>query len=222
MAGLIMGLADLRNPNSLASRMRRRRHQLFLEVVASIPKPISVLDVGGTVAFWSSLGESTGKDFDVTLMNLEPCLNEVPGFNFAEGDARDLREYRDGQFDMVFSNSVIEHVGDYADMQRMADEVRRVGRFYMVQTPNRYFPIEPHFHVPLFQFLPARLRAEMLMRRDLGWVKREPELEEALQIVNGVKLIGRSQMQAIFPDATIHMERFLGFGKSLIAVRRPG
>ena len=60
--------------------------------------------------------------------------------------------FKDKSFDAVFSNSVIEHVGTFEDQKMMANEVIRVTNFYFIQTPNLYFPIEPHFLVPFFQF----------------------------------------------------------------------
>ncbi|HWS70973.1 MAG TPA: class I SAM-dependent methyltransferase, partial [Thermoanaerobaculia bacterium] len=71
------------------------------------------------------------------------------------------------------SNSVLEHV---ADMPAMAREIRRVGRRWYVQTPNRWFPVEPHFLVPFFQFLPIATRAWLLTRFDLGWLTRTKSL----------------------------------------------
>ena len=73
------------------------------------------------------------------------------------GDAVDMPGISDGAFDVVFSNSVIEHVETYENQRRMAAEIRRVGRRYFVQTPNRHFPLEPHFLVPGFQLLPYPL-----------------------------------------------------------------
>ena len=64
------------------------------------------------------------------------------------GDARNLSEYADGSVDLVHSNSVIEHVGGWADMRAMADEMMRIGRSGWMQTPAWEFPVEPHFRAP--------------------------------------------------------------------------
>jgi 2-polyprenyl-3-methyl-5-hydroxy-6-metoxy-1,4-benzoquinol methylase len=79
-----------------------------------------------------------------------------------------MRQFRDHQFDVVYSNSVIEHVGDLDDMRRMAQEIQRVGKRYFLQTPNRYFPIEPHFVFPFFQFLPRPVQISLVQKFRLG------------------------------------------------------
>lgn len=74
------------------------------------------------------------------------------------GDATDLREFGDSSFDVVFSNSVIEHLFTFENQRRMAREVQRVGKAFWVQTPNFWFPMEPHFHVPGWQWMPRDTR----------------------------------------------------------------
>ena len=78
------------------------------------------------------------------------------------GDARNLSDYADGSVDLVHSNSVIEHVGGWADMRAMADEMMRVGRAGWMQTPAWEFPVEPHFRAPFLHWFGDPLRARML------------------------------------------------------------
>lgn len=215
-----MQLADHQNPRSLASRMRRRRLEMIVELAADFRPPVRVLDVGGTESFWLSAGDALYSNLAITLLNLEAVEVSDPKMTSVAGDGRDMSEIDTDAFDIVFSNSVIEHVGGHAERVRMANEIRRTGRSYFVQTPSRFFPLEPHFHVPMFQFFPLRVRAELLHRYDLGWQQKEPDYDRALQAVTGVDLLGRRQLQALFPDAELETERFLGLEKSLIAVKR--
>src|SRR4051794_24923221 len=134
---------DNSNPQSLASRMRRRRFRLVEAELERASAPARVLDVGGTAGFWRSLSRDLG-DLELTVVNADPTHADVGGVTVQAGDARSMPEFGDGTFDLVFSNSVIEHVGNRADQLAMADEVRRVGRRWVVQTPCRWFPIEPH------------------------------------------------------------------------------
>jgi hypothetical protein len=214
--------ADFRNPDSLSSRMRRARLAHFFEIVQSSPtrKPLRVLDVGGTEHFWSSTWNEDCEGLTVTLLNLgkEQIRSKLPIASVA-GDARDLSEFRAGEFDFCFSNSVIEHVGTLADQKKMADEVRRVAKGYFVQTPNRFFPIEPHFHVPGWAQLPVWLRTGLHQRMDLGWMPAEPDYLKARAAVEGCRLISLREFRLLFPDGQIRLERVGPFLKSMIAVK---
>jgi SAM-dependent methyltransferase len=212
---MLKTLADNRDPASLAARLRRRRFALFEDLLSRLPGPVRILDVGGTPGFWRVMGfERTA--VSVTLLNQQPPPGGSGGFRSVVGDARHMREFRDQEFDVVFSNSVIEHVGTFADQQAMASEVRRVGRRYFVQTPNRYFPVEPHFLVPGFQFLPLSVRAGWLARRNIGWYKKAASYEAALAEVTQVRLLSRSEFQRLFPDGSLYTERFFGLAKSFV------
>src|ERR1044071_2026324 len=136
--------ADNRHPRSLASRMRAERYRRLRSLLDGLAKPVSILDVGGTTNVWETMGLAGHPDVQITLLNLELQPVSYSNMRSVAGDGRDMSEFRDGEFDVVYSNSVIEHVGDAAQMTRMASEIRRVGKCYFVQTPNRYFPIEPH------------------------------------------------------------------------------
>jgi hypothetical protein len=116
--------------------------------------------------------------------------------------------FKDGSFDLVYSNAVIEHVGDFESQRRFAAECRRVGVGYYVQTPNRRFPVEVHLMRPFVHWLPRRVQERMLHRRK-SWFLRE------------IRLLDRGEMRSLFDDAEIWHERVLGVSKSLIAVRRP-
>ena len=101
----------------------------------------------------------------------------------------------------------------------LARFVREAAPRYWIQTPYRYFPVEPHWIFPGFQFLPLPARATLsrtwplMHTRSRGW---EDSVSTALQ----VELIGLTELKYLFPDATLHKERFGGLIKSVIAVRR--
>jgi len=213
---MLLALADHRNDASWAARLRQRRFALFLDLLARLPRPISVCDVGGTTEFWRGLSLPDEDDVSVTVVNLERQQPAGERIQTLVGDAREL-PFDAGSFDVVYSNSVIEHVGTFADQRRMAREVMRVAPRYFVQTPSYFFPIEPHFLVPGFQFLPFEVRAALLVRRRLGWVARAESMERAREEVRSVRLLRRSQVRALFPDAKIHVEKILGLTKSYVA-----
>ena len=213
---MLKRLANNTDPGSLATRLRRARFAFFLDLLARLKGELRILDVGGSVEFWKMMGLAQPR-LQLTILNQTFGPADQAAENIVVGDARNMIGFRDREFDVAFSNSVIEHVGTYVDQQRMAAEVRRVAARYFVQTPNKYFPIEPHFLVPGFQFLPLRVRAELLARRDLGWYKRAASYAEALREVTAVRLLTRRELCELFPEATLYRERLLGLTKSFVA-----
>jgi hypothetical protein len=213
--------ADHRRPTSVAAGLRRRRHELFRRAFAPLERPIRLLDVGGTPSYWRNVAGEVGPDLEITLLNRSAPESDPAGFRSLVGDARDLSRFGDREFDVVFSNSVIEHVGSFEDQRRMATEVRRVGRWYFVQTPNRRFPIEPHLEFPFFQYLPVALRVALVRRFQLGWAPRLPDRAAAADYVTSIRLLTGAEVSALFPDGRLLAERFLGLVKSWIACRAP-
>lgn len=132
-------------------RFRQRRHALLLSLVDTLPRPLTILDVGGTVHYWRHYG--VPRDVHITLLNRGPAPADLPpNFYYVQGDACAM-QFADNEFDVVFSNSVIEHVGEWARQQAMAHEVQRVGHSIWVQTPSRWFPWEPHYDSALLPVL---------------------------------------------------------------------
>lgn len=214
---LLRSLADNTNRDSLAVKLRKKRFSIFLSLMQHLPKPVRILDVGGTEQFWESMDCTDKSVVLVTLLNVVNCPITRENFSTEIGDARLMPQFHDRQFDVVFSNSVIEHVGSWEDQSSMAREVIRVGKHYVVQTPNYYFPIEPHFLVPGFQYLPFRLRVLLLQHLNLGWVKKVPERQQAEEVVRAVRLLTKREIQKLFPEGNIYEEKFYGMTKSLTA-----
>lgn len=214
---LFKRIADHADPRSLAARMRQGRFALFAQLLNRVSGEIRVLDVGGTPVFWDRSVGVARERLRLTVLNQTvPATTDDPLIRVVQGDARDMHAFRDGEFDAVFSNSVIEHVGTYTDQQRMASEIRRVGRRYFVQTPNKYFPLEPHALVPGFQFLPWRVQAALLLRYDLGWYRKAPSYQSALEQVTAVRLLTGREVCELFPGGHLYRERVLGLTKSFV------
>lgn len=196
---------------------RSRRKQLFHRLLAPQASQ-SLLDVGGYYGDWASMDCPCR----ITCLNLTlPQLSAPlpPQFTCVRGDGRQL-DYRAGAFDIVFSNSVIEHVGTWSDQQRFAAEVRRVGKAYWVQTPNRWFPVEPHFLALGVHYLPKALQRK-LIRYGTGWgLVTRPTPAQVAAYLAEVRLLTEREMRELFPDAQILIERFCGLKKSFIAVRK--
>ena len=214
-------LANSSDPDSAASRLRRKRVEIFLDLIPQTRKRVRILDVGGTSWSWKSLGVEFPPHCEVTLLNLLPEAGPTPpNFISKTGDARRMPEFGAGEFDVCFSNSVIEHVGTLFDQIAMAREIQRVAQGFFVQTPNRRFPLEPHFLLPGWQYLPMGLRRRLLQARDCGWMKRVADPLLAQAEVEQVRLLTEREMRLLFPGANIYQERIGPFKKSIVAWRR--
>ncbi len=214
-------LADIRIRSSVASELRRKRFQLFTSLLSNVPMaPLKILDVGGTLDFWERTGFlAENRGVEITILNVFKAESPYPYARCVVGDGSDMREFADRQFDVVFSNSVIEHVGDIARQKKMAAEVRRLGNAYYLQTPNLYFPIEPHFLFPFFQFLPVAIRAFLLKHFRVGWYGPTNDTASARDLVTSVRLLGKRELVRLFPDGQVHKERVVGLTKSFVVVR---
>lgn len=202
---------------------RRWRMRQFLPLVdraLAAKREVHILDVGGTIGYWRALAPLwEGRPVRFTLVNLgvEPRI-EGP-FELVPGDARSMPQYADNAFDIVHSNSVIEHVGHWDEMAAMAAEVRRLAPSYFLQTPNQWFPVELHFKLPFIHWLPEQARARWLLSRPGKYLPKGATIADATRLVQRVNLLNRRQMAYLFPDATLRAERMAGLVKSWIAIR---
>ena len=212
---MLKKIADNRDETSLAVQFRKKRFAFFNSLLSQLPRPVCILDVGGAESYWKTMGMNAKDEVFVTLLNLTAEAITLPNVTSIAGDARRI-DFEDQSFDIVFSNSVIEHVGDHEDQMKMANEVRRVGKRYFIQTPNKYFPLEPHFLFPFFQFLPVRVRVRLLQRFNLGWFPRTPELAKAREIVESIRLLGREEFRQLFPGSELYEEKVFGLTKSFV------
>jgi hypothetical protein len=219
MFGFLKMLADNKRRGSLADRLRNERFVLFLKMTDSLPRPLSIIDVGGTELFWERMGFTGQKGIEITLLNLELASVKNEGFKSVCGDARNMKQFADKEFDIAFSNSVIEHVGDFNDQASMASEMKRVAKKIFLQTPNRYFPIEPHFLFPFFQFLPIHIKLLLVMRFDLGWYKKTTNRQKAIEVCRSIRLLTKKELNILFSGSTIHKEKFFGLTKSYILLK---
>jgi hypothetical protein len=194
---------------------RKRRAETFLRTFRPTDDT-TILDVGGFHWFWKEIDCPAR----ITCLNVDIPVDGPDGsrFVYVKGDGRKL-PYADNAFDIVFSNSVIEHVGAYEDQVRFALEARRVGKRYWVQTPNRRFFIEPHFLSPFIHYLPKAWQTKLVRRfTPWGWATR-PTAMQAEDYVRSIRLLTLAEMKKLFPDAEIMKDRFLCMAKSFVALR---
>jgi|WetSurMetagenome_2_1015567.scaffolds.fasta_scaffold123921_1 hypothetical protein len=222
---LIYALQDAENPNSLSSRFRRvraRRVKALIEAIFTECGEVRIIDLGGEPDYWLRLFDRDlldGCRTRITLVNPQRFTVEDPLFEAVVGDACSLPEHADLSFDLVHSNSVVEHVGDWPRMEAFAAEVRRLALRYYVQTPYFWFPIEPHFSSPFFHWRSEQARARLLLKRGHGFAERARDMGQAMRDVQHARLLDKQQFRFLFPDAEHIDERAAGLTKSLIAIR---
>jgi SAM-dependent methyltransferase len=181
-----------------AARARQARHRRFFPL-AELPPGARVLDLG-----CGSLGlRALEPELDITGVD----LYERPGYPgpFVRADVADGLPFADGEFELVYCSSVIEHV-PMARRTAFAAELRRVGRGWFVQSPAWSFPIEPHSLLPFAHWLAAGMRRRY-WRLGAGAAGEWRE----------ISLLRRTEMEALFGHAL--PERFGGLVKSWICVR---
>jgi len=201
--------------DSLGQKMRLRRWARLKQEFPDLEE-MRVLDLGGTTVFWS---RAPVKPKAVTVINLGAAGEGLPWVTPIEGDACDAPKLVRGEtFDLVFSNSLIEHLGGHRQRSTFAEVTRSMAPHYIVQTPYRYFPIEPHWIFPGQQFLPRKMQAWLAPRWPLAHTYGWPP-DQARDEVMSTELLSLTDMRTYFPDARVVWERFLGVPKSLTMIR---
>jgi hypothetical protein len=185
-------------------RSRRRKLRLFMEYMRPTPET-RVVDVGVADApFGEGEGQAQTYNFfeahypwperitavgDVPLAHFARAFSEI---TTVVADGRNL-PFADGEFDIGFSNAVVEHVGGREDQQRFVREVCRVAQRVFVTTPNRLFPVDPHTLLPFVHWLPEGRRPRLL---------------------DGVRPLSPRELRSLFP----YPVRIVNTGLTLIAV----
>ena len=153
----------------VSQRSRQRKLWMFYESIH--PQPCdTVLDVGVTPIAWSSQnGCSTVENFlessypwpdRMVAVSIEGLGGFMAAHQHIRGTQADACQlpFADRSFDIVFSNAVIEHVGDRTMQRQLVHECLRVARrAVFLAAPNQWFPYDTHVGFPLVHWLPRRI-----------------------------------------------------------------
>jgi len=189
---------------------RRSRNARFISAMKLTPDT-TVLDVGGTSSFWDLMQVTP----EVTLLNISK--DETSKFPQIIGSACDI-PCADNSYDIVFSNSMIEHLGTLENQKLAAAEMLRVGKHIWVQTPYQWFPLETHLLTPFIHWLPRKFQFPLLPFTLRARIARMSG-EDCEGLWSDVRLLTILEMKNLFPDCDIVYERFGCLVKSLLAVR---
>ena len=232
---LLRGSAtDCARADSASSNFRTRREQehllpLIQAMHERLGRPITILDIGGRTETWRRLGIlDDGSIASIRITNFDEGAADPdfhPKATFEGGvDARQL-PFADASFDLIYSNSVIEHVGDLRRQQAMVREIERVAAAGIyLQTPNKNFVIDPHFAripLPFFQWLPLPVRGLLLWRLPMAHAGRLRSYAQGREVAAGVTLLGPRTLLRLFDPAgrpSLRREKFARLTKSLMVV----
>lgn len=221
-------MPDYTNRRSLPARLRARRIAPMLQMMRKVHQQhgtVQILDVGGTFTYWNIIEPSALDTVNAHITIVNPVRLELPHnaerFSFLTGDGCNMKIFNDLHFDIVHSNSVIEHVGHWRRMVEFSAEVRRLAPCHFIQTPAFSFPLEPHCMTPFFHWLPLPWRISLVMSLHLGNWPKANSIYEAMCLIEGAQLLTKRMLACLFPDSVLITERFAGLPKSYIAIREP-
>lgn len=202
------------------TRIRKQRFRLFEGLVKKINKTdeVRILDVGGTLSYWKQVydTEENPLNLKITLLNINGRNGDESFFEFRHGDARKLHDIKDNAYDICFSNSMIEHVGDFTQQFLAVAEMTRVAKHLYLQTPNFFFPLEPHYQLFFVHWLPFPLKVRILSIFD----KTKNPYDTYL--TNPVNLLTKKELRYLF-DAdkyNLYSEKKFFFTKSFVIISK--
>ena len=218
---------------TLSDNARRRRSVRFRSSFV-LDQKTRILDIGSEdgSAIAAVLAGTSVHPGNVYIADIDKALvsegHDRYGFTPIVIEEAAKLPFEDAYFDIVYCSSVIEHVtvpkasvwellnGDQFARQawqrqtEFANEIRRIGRGYFVQTPNKWFIVESHSWLPFVGWLPRTVLVPLLALTNRIWIKRTaPDWY----------LLTRSKMRKLFPEATLARESFFGMTKSLMAIK---
>ena len=216
-----------------SKRARKKRASIFRNAFL-VDKNTKILDLGSeTGSNINAVLQGTNfKPHNIYIADIDSSLVEkgasTYGFVPVLISESDKLPFKDGFFDIVYCSSVIEHVTvpkeqvwslcsgkEFKDkslkrQKLFANEIRRLGKQYFVQTPYKHFPVESHSWLPFIAWLPRRLLIPFLKISNKFWIKKT---------IPDWHLLNRDEMSSLFQDANIISEKSLGLTKSIMAIK---
>ena len=182
---------------------------------------VYIADFGGSEAYWKDFMSYIIKyNVIIFIFNKTFKATKSNRFQMLAHDCCERSSFHSRFFDIVHSNSVIEHVGGKRRKRSFAREIKRSGKSYFIQTPNKNFIIEPHFMMPFFNLIPLNIKVFLLNHFNIGYFKKTKCTEKSKKIINEIKLLSYKDIEGFFYGTHIHKEKILGLTKSFIAIKK--
>ena len=202
--------------NNLSYKFRSKRFHIFenlLERKFHLRNPL-IVDIGGANYYWEQMKLKSKRGFNVALVNLS--AEAIQNFKGIVGDAKNISFIKDKTIEVIHSNSLIEHLGTYENQFAFAQRIKKLSKYYFIQTPAFIFPIEPHFLMPFFHWLPKQIRILLVQNFNLGWYKKETDKTKAEKYVSEIRIMKKRELKKLFPHEKVLIERFFFIPKSYI------
>ncbi len=198
---------------------RKKRMRTFFQILKPIENA-TILDVGGNIFHWSLV---KGK-LKIAILNIELPRNYGQEYKnnvkFVLGSGLNL-PFRNNSFDIGYSNSVIEHLETLENQKQFAKEIMRVGKNIFVQTPNKYFFVEPHILTPFIHYLPKGVQRKLLRNFTIWGLIVRPSQQYCINhVIDEIRLLSYKELRLLFPNCSIIKEKFLFFTKSFYIIRK--
>lgn len=216
-----------KSPAFKLRKIRAKRIKTLIKECYDKYAEVNIIDIGGTKIYWNIIPTEflIENNVHISIVNL-PSDNPLPPndniFSFYEGDGCSLVDFSNNSFHIAHSNSVIEHVGNDSNRVKFAREIKRIAIAYYLQTPNYWFPIEPHLVTPFFHWLPNKIKIKLTCYFDLGWFKKAKTYSEAEKRLEYCRLLTKKELKTLFSETetSIYKEKILFFVKSFILINK--
>ncbi len=207
------------------------RFDFFLKEMNLSPG-MNILDLGGNDGSFIDRFKNKLKDYKLIISDIDKKALEkakAKGYETLEMDGSLKFPFQNEQFDCIICNSVIEHVTinkddvwkiknskifkvkSWESQSLFASEISRCSKKYFVQTPHKDFFFETHVWIPFIAFLPRSIQLKLIKFFNTFWIKKtQPDWS----------LLSKKEMQNLFPDAIIYVNKKFGFPKEIIAIKK--
>ena len=195
-------IASSNNSDNFSSKFRRKRFRTFQKYLTKLGlKESRFLDIGGTQIYWDHINSYFKTNLSPIIVNVEREYFTNGIYAGIIGDGKSL-------------SFIIEHLTGFEDQYEMAYNIKRVAKYYFIQTPAFIFPLEPHFLFPFFHWLPKKARIWFILNFNLGWYQKCQSFIEAKKLVNSIRILKKKELKLLFKDAHIITERLFFIPKS--------
>ena len=201
---------------------RKKRADFIKKIIIFIYEKnnsCKIIDLGCTEEFWNIIDTNFlyENNVKITLINLHPYeVKNKQIFKIHHMDFFSLNPKDFSNFDLSFSNSVIEHLENDENQRKFASLHKTIAKYYYCQTPNKHFPIEPHFIFPFFQYLPKQIQIILLVRFNIGNFDNIQNENEARRYLKEIQLLSKKDIMRLFSNNFLEEEKFFFLVKSYV------